>query len=197
MGTMEKTDPQKESKRWKWSGWFSLLNNIFKSDRILEKTFRQRVPPTEATGTPATASLSPPQLLGPSLQKDHWASWSLQNDKIMLTICSTPKKHPATSVPLGANADPRSRSICWHSLKCSIARSIITMSLSIYLGRAGKDPMLPTTKTTQRSPQVGHMYELILNLRSFRTNISQDIGKHQNELKQCWFLGQNVMCGYL
>ena len=65
----------------------------------------------------------------------------------MLTICSTPKKHPATSVPLGANADPRSRSICWHSLKCSIARSIITMSLSIYLGRVGKDPMLPTTKT--------------------------------------------------
>ena len=92
MGTMEKTDPQKESKRWKWSGWFSLLNNIFKSDQILQKTFRQRVPPTEATGTPATASPSPPQPLGPSLQKDHWASWSLQNDKIMLTICSTPEK---------------------------------------------------------------------------------------------------------
>ena len=84
-------DPQKESKRWKWSGWFSLLNIIFKSDQILQKIFRQRVPPHRGHWNPCNdISLSSPAL-GPSLQKDHWAS-SLQNDKMMLTTCSTPKK---------------------------------------------------------------------------------------------------------
>ena len=99
-----------------------LLKHYIQKWSNIAKNLPAKGPPHRGHWNPCNdISLSSPAL-GPSLQKDHWASSSLQNDKMMLTTCSTQKKNnPATSVPLGANAHPRYRSIWWHSLTLSLA----------------------------------------------------------------------------
>ena len=81
----------KEIKEMKIIRMIFLVKHYIQKWSNIAKNLPAKGPPHRGHWYPCNdISLSSPAL-GPSLQKDHWAS-SLQNDKMMLTTRSTPKK---------------------------------------------------------------------------------------------------------
>ena len=81
----------KRIKKMKMIRMIFLVKHYIQKWSNIAKNLPAKGPPHRGHWNPCNdISLSSPAL-GPSLQKDHWAS-SLQNDKMMLTTCSTQKK---------------------------------------------------------------------------------------------------------